>query len=102
MTNEQKAVQIAQESVINAQPLDFASVEYGALKMAKWKDEIKVQSNDIKWKPSKEEMSVLYDLSHLSSFQFTDEQNEALMNLYEDLKQHFFNGKSLDNMFENM
>ena len=33
---EKKATQIAQESVINAQPFDFASIEYGAIKMGYW------------------------------------------------------------------
>ena len=31
--------QIAQESVINAQPFDFASIEYGAIKMVDWMTE---------------------------------------------------------------
>jgi hypothetical protein len=36
---EKKATQIAQESVINVQPFDFASIEYGAIKMGYWMKE---------------------------------------------------------------
>lgn len=36
---EKKATQIAQESVINVQPFDFASIEYGAIKMGYWMEQ---------------------------------------------------------------
>ena len=50
------------------------------------------------WKPSKEEMLVLYDLCYISSNCLTDKQDTILTRLYQDLKREFFEGKSFENM----
>lgn len=44
---EKKATQIAQESVINVQPFDFASIEYGAIKMGYWMKERMIEKAEL-------------------------------------------------------
>lgn len=52
-----------------------------------------------RWKPSEEEMSILYRLCYLKSCDLTNEEDSALIKLYQDLKREFFGGKSFENMF---
>lgn len=54
-----------------------------------------------RWKPSKEEMSVLYSLCYTKDTDtvLTIEEDRVLTRLYQDLKQEFFNGRSFENMF---
>ena len=50
------------------------------------------------WKPSKEEMDVLYGLSYITN-EFDEQKEEVITRLYQDLKREFFNGTSFENMF---
>lgn len=54
-----------------------------------------------RWKPSKEEMSILYNLCYIKDTDtvLTIEEDRVLTRLYQDLKQEFFNGRSFENMF---
>ena len=56
-----------------------------------------IASNKPVWKPSQDEMGVLYKLCYLSS-NITDEDDTNLTRLYQDLKREFFNGHSFENM----
>lgn len=59
------------------------------------------QSEIIKWKPSKEEMDVLYGLAYITN-QYDEHKEEVITRLYQDLKREFFNGSSYDNTFPNI
>lgn len=50
------------------------------------------------WKPSKEEMDVLYGLAYITN-EFDEQKKEVITRLYQDLKRVFFNGASFENMF---
>ena len=50
------------------------------------------------WKPSKEEMDVLYGLAYITN-QYDEHKEEIITRLYQDLKREFFNGSSYENMF---
>lgn len=50
------------------------------------------------WKPSKEEMEVLYGLSYITN-EFDEQKEDVIIRLYQDLKREFFNGASFENMF---
>ncbi len=52
----------------------------------------------IEWKPSKDEMDVLYALCYLTNT-IDDRKDAILTKLYQDLKREFFNGASYENMF---
>lgn len=56
------------------------------------------QCKETSWKPSKEEMDVLYSLSYITN-EFDERKEEVIMWLYQDLKRVFFNGASFENMF---
>ena len=54
-----------------------------------------------RWRPSKEEMSILYKLIYGGTATvLTIDEDRVLTILYQDLKREFFNGKSFENMFE--
>lgn len=50
------------------------------------------------WKPSKEEMDVLYGLAYITN-EFDEQKKEVITRRYQDLKRVFFNGASFENMF---
>ena len=52
------------------------------------------------WKPSKEEMDVLYSLAYITN-KYDEHKEEVITRLYQDLKREFFNGSSYENMFPN-
>ena len=59
-----------------------------------------IKKKKSRWKPSKEEMSVLYSLCYIKDTVLTVEEDRVLTRLYQDLKQEFFNGRSFENMFK--
>ena len=69
-----------------------------------YKDEmlawLEKQSKETSWKPSKEEMDVLYGLAYITN-QYDEHKEEVITRLYQDLKREFFNGASYENMFHN-
>ena len=58
------------------------------------------QGKEISWKPSKEEMDVLYSLAYITN-QYDEHKEEVITRLYQDLKREFFNSSSYENMFPN-
>lgn len=56
------------------------------------------QGKEKSWKPSKEEMDVLYGLAYITN-QYDEHKEEVITRLYQDLKREFFNGSSYENMF---
>ena len=58
------------------------------------------QGEETSWKPSKEEMDVLYGLAYITN-QYDEHKEEIITRLYQDLKREFFNGSSYENMFPN-
>ena len=56
------------------------------------------QGKETTWKPSKEEMDVLYCLAYITN-QYDEHKEEVITRLYQDLKREFFNGSSYENMF---
>ena len=61
---------------------------------------LKTQGKETSWKPSKEEMDVLYGVAYITN-QYDEHKEEAITRLYQDLKREFFNGSSYENMFPN-
>ena len=59
------------------------------------------QGKETSWKPSKEEMDVLYGLAYITN-QYDEHKEEVITRLYQDLKREFFNGSSYENMFSDM
>lgn len=51
------------------------------------------------WEPSQEEMSALYRSVYIDCYELPDELEKGLRHLYQDLKQKYFNGASIENMF---
>ena len=49
------------------------------------------------WKPSKEEMDVLYSLAYITN-KYDEHKEEVITRLYQDLKREFFNGSSYENI----
>lgn len=56
------------------------------------------QDKKSSWKPSKEEMDVLYSLSYITN-EYDEHKEDVITHLYQDLKQEFFNDSSYENMF---
>lgn len=56
------------------------------------------QDKKSSWKPSKEEMDVLYSLSYITN-EYDEYKEDVITHLYQDLKREFFNGSSYENMF---
>ena len=71
----------------------------------KWTDEmfeglVEEEAKETSWKPSKEEMDVLYGLAYITN-KYDEHKEEVIARLYQDLKREFFNGSSYENMFPN-
>lgn len=62
--------------------------------------EIEKRNKETSWKPSKEEMDVLYGLAYITN-KYDEHKEEVITRLYQDLKREFFNGSSYENMFPN-
>ena len=56
------------------------------------------QGKKSSWKPSKEEMDVLYSLSYITN-EYDEYKEDVITHLYQDLKREFFNDSSYENMF---
>ena len=70
-----------------------------------WTDEMieglmEEEGKETSWKPSKEEMDVLYSLAYITN-KYDEHKEEVITRLYQDLKREFFNGSSYENMFPN-
>ena len=70
-----------------------------------WTDEmieglVEEEGKETSWKPSKEEMDVLYSLAYITN-KYDEHKEEVITRLYQDLKREFFNGSSYENMFPN-
>ena len=70
-----------------------------------WTDEmieglVEEEDKETSWKPSKEEMDVLYGLAYITN-KYDEHKEEVIARLYQDLKREFFNGSSYENMFPN-
>ena len=63
-------------------------------------EESEKKLSDESWKPSKEEMDVLYSLAYITN-KYDEHKEEVITRLYQDLKREFFNGSSYENMFPN-
>lgn len=61
-------------------------------------EESEKKLSDESWKPSKEEMDILYSLAYITN-QYDEHKEEIIIRLYQDLKREFFNGSSYENMF---
>ena len=61
---------------------------------------MKQEDKETSWKPSKEEMDVLYGLAYITN-KYDEHKEEVIARLYQDLKREFFNGSSYENMFPN-
>lgn len=59
---------------------------------------LKKQDKKSSWKPSKEEMDVLYSLSYITN-EYDEHKEDVITHLYQDLKREFFNDSSYENMF---
>lgn len=64
----------------------------------RWIAWLEKQGKETSWKPSKEEMNVLYGLAYITN-QYDEHKEEVITRLYQDLKREFFNGLSYENMF---
>ena len=56
------------------------------------------QGKKSSWKPSKEEMDVLYSLYYTTN-EYDEHKKDVITHLYQDLKREFFNDSSYENMF---
>lgn len=70
-----------------------------------WTDEmierlVEEEGKETSWKPSKEEMDVLYSLAYITN-KYDEHKEEVITRLYQDLKREFFNDSSYENMFPN-
>lgn len=52
------------------------------------------------WRPSKDEMDTLFSLAYLTH-EIDDDKDATITKLYKELKYHFFDNKSYENMFPN-
>lgn len=59
---------------------------------------VEEEDEETNWKPSKEEMDVLYGLAYITN-KYDEHKEEVIARLYQDLKREFFNGSSYENMF---
>ena len=75
---------------------DFAEQGYeNAVECIDW---LEKQGKKSSWKPSKEEMDVLYSLSYITN-EYDGHKEDVITYLYQDLKREFFNDSSYENMF---
>ena len=75
--------------------VSFAKLSRIAVRVKNW---LEKQGKETSWKPSKEEMDVLYGLAYITN-QYDEHKEEVITRLYQDLKREFFNGSSYENMF---
>jgi len=75
--------------------VSFAKLSRIAVRVKNW---LEKQGKETNWKPSKEEMDVLYSLAYITN-QYDEYKEEVITRLYQDLKREFFNGSSYENMF---
>ena len=61
---------------------------------------VEEEGKETSWKPSKEEMDVLYSLAYITN-KYDEHKEEVITRLYQDLKREFFNDSSYENMFPN-
>ena len=61
---------------------------------------VEEEGKETSWKPSKEEMDVLYGLAYITN-KYDEHKEEVITRLYQDLKREFFNDSSYENMFPN-
>ena len=61
---------------------------------------VEEEGKETSWKPSKEEMDVLYSLAYITN-KYDEHKEEVITRLYQDLKREFFNDSSYENMFSN-
>ena len=61
-------------------------------------DWLEKQGKKSSWKPSKEEMDVLYSLYYTTN-EYDEHKKDVITHLYQDLKREFFNDSSYENMF---
>ena len=59
---------------------------------------VKEEGKETSWKPSKEEMDVLYSLYYTTN-EYDEHKKDVITHLYQDLKREFFNDSSYENMF---
>lgn len=55
-------------------------------------------AKETSWKPSKEEMDVLYGLAYITN-KYDEHKKDVITHLYQGLKREFFNDSSYENMF---
>ena len=77
---------------------NFHLQTFAGLDPKKILDWLEKQGKETSWKPSKEEMDVLYGLAYITN-QYDEHKEEVITRLYQDLKREFFNGSSYENMF---
>lgn len=85
------------EIIYHIQNCDDTIDEETEKRMLAW---LEKQDKETSWKPSKEEMDVLYGLAYITN-QYDEYKEEVITRLYQDLKREFFNGSSYENMFPN-
>ena len=79
----------------NGSPYPTKPAVFSEKKPTAW---LEKQGKETSWKPSKEEMDVLYGLAYITN-QYDEHKEEVITRLYQDLKREFFNGSSYENMF---
>jgi hypothetical protein len=92
--SEDERVKRCISDVVRKYGSEFATGTVTKEKMLAWLE----NQGKTSWKPSKEEMDVLYGLSYITN-EFDERKEEVIMRLYQDLKRVFFNGASFENMF---
>ena len=94
---ESEDERIRKELIRYFKGMNFVTQE-GAEKVTRWIAWLEKQEKETSWKPSKEEMDVLYGLAYITN-QYDEHKEEVITRLYQDLKREFFNGSSYENMF---
>ena len=77
---------------------DLGWSNFGGIPIDDCIDWLERQNKKSSWKPSKEEMDVLYSLSYITN-EYDEHKEDVITHLYQDLKREFFNGSSYENMF---
>lgn len=84
--------------IVIALTIPLCIIAYYVGGYAKCKEYDEKQGKKTSWKPSKEEMDVLYGLAYITN-KYDENKEEVITRLYQDLKREFFNGSSYENMF---
>ena len=77
---------------------DLGWSNFGGIPIDDCIDWLERQDKKSSWKPSKEEMDVLYSLSYITN-EYDEHKEDVITHLYQDLKREFFNDSSYENMF---